>query len=146
MSRFMHTEKLCAPACSFHQTIAKAEALRRGMPRRGGRNGVRTLLCNRQSAHFPKKLAVWLQTVAGPETMRFLRGQISLFAGALRLTRALHQRLFIFSNAQGKPFHCNIRGKILPKAIQGSASLSSNVLPYHLIQPEADFIRPGPLN
>lgn len=59
-----YREAVC-PRKLTSSDIVEAEALRRGLPRRWGRNGVRTLLWNLQSAYFPNKLAEWLWVGGG---------------------------------------------------------------------------------
>lgn len=139
-----HRKAVCR-ASSLHQTIVKADALRKGMPRRG--TGMESGPCSKtyRPVHFLNKLAVQPQEVVGPEKIRLLRSQISPFARAFRDSslKALkgEEGFFIFPMPRAAPdlmtfweWHCTKQCKRLPIF---SCSF--------LVKLEADFTRPGSL-
>lgn len=99
--------KAVCRASSLPQSIVKADALRKGMPRR--RTGMESGPCSKtyRPVHFLSKLAVQPQEVVGPEKTRLLKSQFFPFPRAFKNSslKAVKggEGFFILSNAQGWP-------------------------------------------
>ena len=121
--RFTHTERLCAPESSHHQTLWKPRLW--GEVCQGDGAGMESGLCS-EICSQPTSQISWQSGCGlgvGPEKIRLCRGHLSPFARAFVLMGVLHWKLFILFSAQGKPLHCDIREETLRKAIQPSAYL-----------------------